>query len=368
MSLTAKDLKRNITQGETLEARIKACKQAGENNYVSIAPILGRLSRNKEPLLREAACESLAMMNNAKVVPHLAGYLNDRQANIRERATSALITQGKDAVPHLIELLTRSGRFTRVAAANILAELKEEQAVLPLISQLGNCDHTMVIAMSQALDKLDEPGFASVFPGIYIKEKESLETVKQLLTEGDFRFVTPLVRFLKICRHSQHHTSIHEVLHGLESAALKHGKQMYCMTHLRRFTSKKFISNLFPFQRTPYMACRVCRSTLSGRKIKAVIAHLDHTSNAMKWDENKNLLVSWFDQQDLFDFDEVRIGDATDQEIVQFCITTGNDSDKFRRKRYKTVTCRLTDKANVHPNTLRILRQTFGEVHAPSAL
>lgn len=360
-------LARKITSGGTLEKRIDACNQAGEENHVALIPTLGRLTRAKEWELRYAASQALSAIADEKAIPHLINYLKDTRPEVREATTSALIKRSKQATPHLIKLLRQGGRFTRVAAANILAELKEEQAVLPLISQLGHCDRGTVFAMSQALADINGAALASIFPGIFTKEKTSISTAHQLLKDGDFRFITPLVRYLKMCRHSPHHEEIHDVLKDLQSTAVKYGEQMICMTHLRRFIKRQFISNLFPFQLTPYMACRTCRSTLSGRKIKTVVVNLDHEAPEMSWGAEEQLLINWFIKGEVFDFNAVRIANATDQEVMQFCLTAGNDSDRFRRKRYKSVSCHVLPSSGIQTNTLRILKQTFGTVHTDSA-
>ncbi len=360
---SAAALGREILEGKTIQHRLEACREAGNRNQKELIPILTFLLREKDARLKIAAIKALGRITHEDAVEPISRLLIDKDDSVRDAVVHAIIAHGQRAVPLLLNLLQKGGRLTRISAATCLANLKEKQAIPLIIQQLGHCDHSTVIVMSQVLTQFGEDGLASLFPGLYLKKSECIKKAKALLSAGDFRFVTPLVRYLKMCRHSPYHYQIHEVMIDLEFSATTIGKEMYCMEHFRRFRKRKFVSNFYPFQYSPYLSCRQCKSALAGKRIETVVASLNREAPAIQWRNEKILLINWFKRTELFDFDRIEIHDATDQEIIQFCVTIGNDTDRFRRKRYKTMQCLVLDRMNVNENSRRVLDRTFGQVH-----
>jgi hypothetical protein len=69
----------------------------------------------------------------------------------------------------------------------------------------------------------------------------------------------------------------------------------------------------------------------------------------------------------MFDFDEVEIVRATDQDVERFAIQVGNDTDPIRQPRYKQMQCIISPNCDLSVNTRRILERTFGTVYQPEA-
>jgi hypothetical protein len=72
--------------------------------------------------------------------------------------------------------------------------------------------------------------------------------------------------------------------------------------------------------------------------------------------------VNWLARSQPFDFDQVEIGQVSDEEVERFAVQVGNDTDPWRRARYQEIGCILLPESNLSENTLRILRSRFGEV------
>jgi hypothetical protein len=74
------------------------------------------------------------------------------------------------------------------------------------------------------------------------------------------------------------------------------------------------------------------------------------------------LYLNWLARRNLFDFDTVTIVQASDEMVERFAVQVGNDTDPTRRPRYNHMPCRVSAKANLSENTVRILHRTFGAV------
>lgn len=75
--------------------------------------------------------------------------------------------------------------------------------------------------------------------------------------------------------------------------------------------------------------------------------------------QNGTWRVNWLARQSLFDFDEVEIIRATDEDVERLVCLVINDTDEFRRPRYKDMTCSVGADCDLCKNSLRILESTF---------
>jgi arabinogalactan endo-1,4-beta-galactosidase len=89
--------------------------------------------------------------------------------------------------------------------------------------------------------------------------------------------------------------------------------------------------------------------------------HSDPSEQELRW-RQEVLRVNWSKRRAVFDFDQVEIVAAKDEEVERFCVQVGNDMDEWRQPRYKKMTCAVTQECSLSEHTLRILRRTFGEV------
>jgi hypothetical protein len=111
-----------------------------------------------------------------------------------------------------------------------------------------------------------------------------------------------------------------------------------------------------------YYGCRQCHQSKNFLTIKTVVAVLDHQTEPEPVQQGQTLTVHWLSQPSLFDFDTIKIIDATDEEVERFAVQVGNDTDPVRQLRYKQIRCIISPDCKLSENTLRILRRMFGQV------
>lgn len=160
-----------------------------------------------------------------------------------------------------------------------------------------------------------------------------------------------------------------QLLYDLEQTTNEPGHQtanLLCPNCLRRYTLHKV---QLPHQNASinYWGCRSCsqsRVSLKGR----VLAVLDTKMLAEQVQEDGQLRVNWLIRRTLFDFDEVRIIDATDEDVERFVVQVGNDTDSARKSAYKQMRCQVLATCELTQNTERILKRIFGKVELREAL
>lgn len=115
-------------------------------------------------------------------------------------------------------------------------------------------------------------------------------------------------------------------------------------------------------QAVKYYGCRVCGQ---GRDVleweHPIIAVLDDATN-QRFYGNDVIRENWLVRQTQFDFDEVEIVKATDEEIERFAVQVGNDTDEVRKSKYKQMRCVVSSDCGISENTTRILKSIFGQV------
>ncbi len=129
-----------------------------------------------------------------------------------------------------------------------------------------------------------------------------------------------------------------------------------CYTNMGRYQTNTSI-----LKRTTYYGCRECghsRVVFTGK----VAAILDNQSQEKLLEENDTLGVNWLVHRNYFDFDHVKIIEATDEEVERFAVHIGNDMDKQRKKRYEKMSCVVQQNCELSENSIRILKRTFGRV------
>jgi hypothetical protein len=110
-----------------------------------------------------------------------------------------------------------------------------------------------------------------------------------------------------------------------------------------------------------YYGCRICyqsRNFLEGQPV----AVLDRQMEPPWLIQAGMVQVNWLSHRNLFDFNAVAIIQATDEEVERLAVQVGNDTDPYRRPRYKQVTCMISPTCRLSENTMRILRRTFGQL------
>jgi hypothetical protein len=110
-----------------------------------------------------------------------------------------------------------------------------------------------------------------------------------------------------------------------------------------------------------YYGCRRCgqsRQLYNG----PLIAVLDRGMAAEQLEDQNALRLNWLVRRALFDFDEVIITQATDEEVERFVVQVGNDTDVLRKSRYQKMVCTIVAGCDLSANTLKLLKRMFGTV------
>ncbi|MBE7549864.1 MAG: hypothetical protein HS126_02140 [Anaerolineales bacterium] len=134
--------------------------------------------------------------------------------------------------------------------------------------------------------------------------------------------------------------------------------RLLCPRCLTRFGPHK--AELSWWNSRTYYGCRTCgqsRKFLEG----PVIAVLDNRLPAAPIQQDGTVRINWSARRELFDFDTVEIVQASDEDVERFAVQVGNDTDPSRRSRYKEMPCVVRPDCQLSENSLRILRQIFGQ-------
>jgi hypothetical protein len=110
-----------------------------------------------------------------------------------------------------------------------------------------------------------------------------------------------------------------------------------------------------------YCGCRTCgqsRQFLKG----PLIALLDSQLETDWVKRPEGWYINWLQRREIFDFSQVEIVQATDEEVERFAVQAGNDTDEWRRPRYEQMSCVVSAQCQLSENTLRILERMFGKV------
>lgn len=126
-----------------------------------------------------------------------------------------------------------------------------------------------------------------------------------------------------------------------------------CLAHYRT------PANLaLPLDTESEAGCRVCNRQQE-YFIGKLIAVLDQQMTSNLVETKDELRVNALKHDKMFDFDEIEIRQATDQEVERFVVRAGNEIDDFRKSRYKDVRYTVAPTCELSDNTHRILKQMF---------
>lgn len=134
---------------------------------------------------------------------------------------------------------------------------------------------------------------------------------------------------------------------------------LICPRCLSRFQAQSI--NLSWFENLTYYGCRLCHQSREYKQGQ-IFAVLNSRLNEELVERGGILHVNWLVRRTLFDFDAVAIARASDEAVERFAVQVGNDTDPFRRPRYRNMRCVVAANAKLSHNTLRVLRRTFGRL------
>jgi hypothetical protein len=136
---------------------------------------------------------------------------------------------------------------------------------------------------------------------------------------------------------------------------------LLCPTCLTKFGPHEIHLNWW--RTITYYGCRTCgqsREFIEDNGQAVMILNQAMTTTQLRQDGI--FLVNWLAQRELFDFDEVQIIQASDEEVERFAVQVGNDTDPLREARYQQMRCIVSPRCRLSENTMRILERMFGQV------
>jgi hypothetical protein len=140
-----------------------------------------------------------------------------------------------------------------------------------------------------------------------------------------------------------------------------HYSRLLCPRCLVRFYANAvFVPDLPEFV---YYGCRTCGQSREFLEwLGDVVTVLDEGMAATYVEQDGVLRGNWLRYRSLFDCDWVEINQATDEDVERFAVQLGNDTDPLRRSRYREMRCLVGPECHLSENTLRILKNMFGQV------
>jgi hypothetical protein len=275
-----------------------------------------------------------------------------------------------EAFDHWVVQLNGPNRFRRWDACQALGQLGDLRAVDALIERLGDQDASVCRAACRALDLLGERRLAYAVVGALGGKAQARQELARLAHEGDLRAVDPLIEqwqrrsdAMKRPSSMWHKSARRSAFLALESIrkALKHPHQLFCRSCLARFQQQDDRPEGEGALSMP--VCRLCgRAVHAVVDVREVVAVLDTEMSEELSCADGVARVSYLKRDAPFDFDRVEIVRASDYEVERFCVQVSNDSDPFRKGRYRKMRCLVAPGRRLSENTLRILRSMFGKV------
>jgi hypothetical protein len=154
---------------------------------------------------------------------------------------------------------------------------------------------------------------------------------------------------------------LHHIAKESQNRLGERSRPSLCPTCFRRCISQELKLSLT--DRLSYYGCRACGQNLEFLEVeKRVVALLDTQMSQNYLLREGVLFVNWLLHRQSFDFDEVYIRRATDEDVERFASQAGNDTDPLQQPRYSPMRCLIWPEAELSENSLKILQHTFGRV------
>ena len=243
--------------------------------------------------------------------------------------------------------LSNPDQLVRRDACYALGRLGDVRALGPLIQRLGDKDSSVRRAACQALGQLMGSGCLARGPRRrLLRAADAL--IKQLGNEdSDVRDAAS--RALK---------SIGKAVEGPH--------ELLCRACLAIFQQQDYRLKRVGTVSVP--VCRLCGKAAGAiPNVREVVAVLDTGMGEELSSVDGVVRVGYLKRDAPFDFDRVEIVRASDYEVERFCVQVGNDTDPFRRGRYRRMPCLVAPGCRLSENTLRILGSMFGRVSADTS-
>jgi hypothetical protein len=124
---------------------------------------------------------------------------------------------------------------------------------------------------------------------------------------------------------------------------------------------KAYTAHLSGIEIFTYYGCRTCGHSDNFLKGE-IVAVLDTRMKVDYTEYDGRVELNWLKVQRQFDFGAINIRQATDEQIERLVMQIGNDTDLFRRARYKQISCTLNSDCKLSVNSMRLLERFLGKV------
>jgi HEAT repeat protein len=310
--------------------------------------------------VRQRACQELAKSGDARAIEPLIGRLGDLYLLVRQAAARALEGFGEG---RLVRAALGAVEETQgsAAAQDLLALCAEGDTrwLAPVLARLADTDRNVRQRAYDMLERAGETRVAQAVRNVLRQAPEAVTELAALAAEGDLRPVEPLVALLDDVPAIRDAAA--RSLAGMAEVWEGRAGELLCRACLARLEYRRRVVRWREDAR--WLACRSCQRAAKVLKgVQQVVAVLNERRAAEQAWRDGVLEVNWLKRRTLFDFDRVAIVRATDEEVERFAIQVSNDTDEWRQPCYKRMVCAVARQCALSENTLRILRQTFGEV------
>jgi HEAT repeat protein len=150
----------------------------------AVDPLLHAL-RVGDGNLRWGAAIALGKIRDPRAIEPLTRSLADKYENVRAEAATSLAAIGKPALEPLIRFLKFSDRAVRIEVVTALGELKDTDAIQPLIQMLEKADEEERKAIADALDAILIPAVAPLARRLRNGNAQKNDTTRPESNEGE---------------------------------------------------------------------------------------------------------------------------------------------------------------------------------------
>ena len=139
----------------------RAAHALGLIGEAAVDPLIHALEKG-DGNLRWGAAIALGKIRDTRAIKPLICSLADKYENVRSESATSLAGFGKPALAPLLQFLKFSDGTLRLEVVTALGELKESDAIHPLIQMLENADDEERKAIADALDAILIPSVESL--------------------------------------------------------------------------------------------------------------------------------------------------------------------------------------------------------------
>jgi|GEM_PF-3488267 len=335
-------LEKNSATHRKLGARLLGRSKATE----AIDSLLGLLE-DPTLLVQTEAIEALSYYPTERVVKALCTMLQSDTFQVRKTARSAL---EKMSTFHSLSALLLDLKRWDTEALTIPAIL------MVTLYQEGKGE--LAHSISDSLLFHLHPRNKNTHTRLYLtdsKGRGGLDALNTLLNEGEWRHLAFFAKY-ELAGMGYLILKMTRVLSATYNLQKDQAESLICKDHLARFIRIKKNG-------VTYLGCRICEETHMASRTKEIAGVLDTNMDAPMEVSDKAYRINWLKTRWIVDFERIEIGQCTEELITEFCIDLGNDSDPYRSKNNRNLSCSIQKNIELSDELMAVLKRQFGRVY-----